>query len=413
MSAPGCSSCGESLELQLVDLGTSPLANALVPLETPAGGERRYPLVAWVCGRCFLVQVPPVERPETVFDDVYPYFSSISAAWRAHTERYAAEMLDLLGLDADSRVVELASNDGCLLEPFLKRGVRVQGIDPAGAPARAARERGVPTLERFFGRELAAELIARGDRPDLLVANNVLAHVPDLDDFMGGVKDLLKPDGVVTMEFPHVLRMIEDTLFDTIYHEHLSYFSLGAVARVFAVHGLTLFDVRELPTHGGSLRVFARHADRGETVQETVRAMSEKESRHGLDTLDGYAGFQKRAEAARRALREFLEDARARGKIVAGYGAPAKATTLLNYCGVGPDLLAYTVDRNQNKQNRLVPGARIPIREPEVIAETRPDYLLILPWNLREEIVAEMSAIREWGGRFVIALPGLEVFDGP
>ena len=412
MSAPPCAFCGRPLARRLVDLGLSPLANALVAEEDLGQPDPRYPLAAWVCAGCFLVQVPPVERRETIFSDVYPYFSSVSSTWREHCRRYAEEMVERLALGPSSLAVEIASNDGVLLAELAARGVEVLGIEPAASVAAAARARGVPTRERFFGRALARELAAEGRRPDLLLGNNVLAHVPDLDDFVGGLAELLAPQGTITLEFPHLLRLIEDNLFDTIYHEHFSYLSLGTTRRILEAHGLEVADVEELPTHGGSLRVFARHAAAAAEPSAAVGELLDRERRGGLDRLEGYDGLQERVDRVRDDLVGFLTEARRRGERVAGYGAPAKATTLLNYCEVGPELLAFTVDRAPAKQGRYLPGVRIPIRPPEALDAERPDWILILPWNLTDEIAAQIGdRVHAWGGRLAVALPHLTLLD--
>lgn len=411
-AGPACRFCGRPLALTFVDLGVSPLANAYLEpadLERP---ETFYPLHALVCEGCWLVQLPAAATPEEIFSD-YAYFSSYSDSWLAHAERFAAAAVERFGLGAASRVVEVASNDGYLLRFFAARGVPVLGVEPAANVAAAAVAAGIPTVNRFFGRRLAAELAARGERADLLVGNNVLAHVPDLNDFTAGLAALLAPGGALSLEFPHLPRLIAGRQLDTVYHEHFSYFSFTAARAVLAAHGLAVFDVEELPTHGGSLRVLARHAagggDGGEPSARVAELLAREEAA-GLTTPEPYRAFAEEARALKRRLLSFLIDVHERGRTIAGYGAPAKAATLLNWCGIGPDLLPYTVDRSPHKQGRFLPGARIPIHAPERIAETRPDYLWILPWNLRAEIAAQMAGIREWGGRFVVAVPEVEVF---
>jgi SAM-dependent methyltransferase len=407
----GCRFCGRPLAHTFADLGVSPLANSYLEPEDLLKAERFYPLRVYVCGGCLLVQLPEAESPEAIFSD-YAYFSSFSESWLRHAERYAAEVTERFGLTGQSRVVEIASNDGYLLRFFQQRGIPVQGIEPAANVAAAAEALGIPSLVRFFGEALARELAAEGRQADLLVGNNVLAHVPALNDFVAGLKVLLAPGGVVTMEFPHLLRLMDEVQFDTIYHEHFSYFSFATVRRVFAVHGLDLFDVEELPTHGGSLRIFGCHAgERSRRPEEPrVADLLAREAAAGLGSLDGYRDFDRRVQALKRGLLRFLIDAREAGKTVAGYGAPAKGNTLLNYCGVREDLVAYTVDRSPHKQGRYLPGTRIPIHAPERIRETRPDYLLILPWNLREEIAGQMADLPSWGGRFVVAVPEVRIF---
>ena len=409
---PRCRFCGRPLALTFVDLGASPLANAYLGPEDLDRPETFYPLHARVCEGCWLVQLPAAASPETLFAD-YAYFSSYSDTWLAHCERFAEAAVERFGLGAGSRVIEVASNDGCLLRFFAARGVPVLGIEPAANVAAAAEVAGIPTVREFFGRRLAAELAARGEQADLLIGINVFAHVPDLDDFTAGLAALLAPAGVLVLEFPHLLRMIEGQQFDTVYHEHFSYFSLTTARAVLAAHGLEVFDVEELSTHGGSLRLLARRAPAGEDGGEPsgrVAELLERERAAGLCTPEPYRAFGEEAQALKRRLLAFLLDAAGRGRTIAGYGAPAKGNTLLNYCGVGPDLLPYTVDRSPHKQGRYLPGTRIPIHAPERIAETRPDYLWILPWNLREEIASQMAGIREWGGRFVVAVPEVEVF---
>ncbi|GMU65438.1 MAG: methyltransferase [Acidobacteriota bacterium] len=407
--APACRSCGAPLERVFVDLGSSPLANSYLSAEDLERPEPFYPLTVRLCERCWLCQLPEVARPDQIFTD-YAYFSSYSTSWVDHARRYAEAMIERFGLGAASQVVEIASNDGYLLRHFRDRGVPVLGVEPAANVAEAARAIGIPTEVRFFGREAAADLVARGFVADLLLGNNVLAHVPDLNDFVGGLAALLAPSGVLTMEFPHLVRLVEGNQFDTIYHEHYSYLSLVAVERVFAAHGLELFDVEELPTHGGSLRVFAKRRDgapreRSPRVEELLGS----ERALGVETIGWYEDFAERVRETKRKLLAFLIEARRAGKRIAGYGAPAKGNTLLVYCGIRGDFLDFTVDRSPHKQGRFLPGSRVPIRAPEAIFEEKPDYVLILPWNLREEIAAQMAGIRDWGGRFVVAIPEVEV----
>lgn len=409
VTALACRACGAPLERVFVDLGSSPLANSYLSTEDLERPEPFYPLTVRVCERCWLCQLPEVARPEQIFTD-YAYFSSYSSTWVEHARRYAEAMLERFGLGAASQVVEIASNDGYLLRHFRDRGVPVLGVEPAANVAEAARAIGIPTEVRFFGREAAADLAARGFAADLLLGNNVLAHVPDLADFVGGLAALLKPAGVLTMEFPHLVRLVEGNQFDTIYHEHYSYLSLVAVERVFATHGLELFDVEELATHGGSLRVFARRRDGAARERAAaVDQLLERERTAGVETLAWYEAFAERVRETKRKLLTFLIEARRAGKRVAGYGAPAKGNTLLVYCGIRGDFVDFTVDRSPHKQGRYLPGSRIPIRAPEAIFEEKPDFVLILPWNLRDEISAQMAGIRDWGGRFVVAIPEVEV----
>jgi len=416
VSRPGrsglvCRFCGAPLTDVFVDLGASPLANSYLEPEDLGKAEAFYPLCVYVCAECFLVQLPEEEKPEAIFSD-YAYFSSYSESWLRHAETYARAMIERFGLGPGHRVIEVASNDGYLLRWFKERGIPVLGIEPACNVAEAAEVAGIPTLVRFFGAATARELAAGGTRADLLVGNNVLAHVPDLNDFVAGLKVLLALSGVLTMEFPHLLRLIEAGQFDTIYHEHYSYFSFTTARRIFAHHGLTLFDVEELPTHGGSLRIYARHdEDDSKPIGERVGELLVREETARLGCLETYGCFSKQVERVKRELLRFLIQAKEEGKSIAGYGAPAKGNTLLNYCGIRTDFLDYTVDRSPYKQGRYLPGSRIPIYAPERLRETRPDYVLILPWNLKEEIMEQMAEVRTWGGRFVIAVPEVRILE--
>jgi SAM-dependent methyltransferase len=406
MSRHLCRFCGAALEVSFADLGMSPLSNSYLRADQLDRMEPFYPLHARVCTACFLVQLEQFETPQQIFSDEYAYFSSYSDSWLAHCAAYTEAMIARFGYGAGSLAVEIASNDGYLLQYFAKRGVPVLGIEPAANVARAAEQKGIPTRVEFFGAETAKRLAAEGRQADLLLGNNVLAHVPDLNDFVRGMAILLKPQGVITMEFPHLARLIAESQFDTIYHEHFSYFSFGTAQRVFAAHGITLFDVEEIPTHGGSLRIYGRHAaDAGKPVSGRVRRLLGDEHDAGLDRPGTYSAFAESVKAAKRALLRFLIDARQGGKRVAGYGAPAKGNTLLNYCGVRSDLLEYTVDRSPHKQGLFLPGTHIPVYAPERIAETRPDYVLVLPWNLKDEIIDQMRHVRSWGGKFVVPIP--------
>ena len=403
-----CRFCDAPLTRTLVDLGVSPLSNAFVD---PASADRMepfYPLHAKVCDACLLVQVDAFESPASIFSD-YVYFSSYSDSWIEHARRYADAMIARFDLDTGSRVVEVASNDGYLLAHFLARGVPVLGVEPAANVAEVAREKGIPTEVAFFGAATAARLHRSHGPADLMAANNVLAHVPDINDFVAGFAALLAPEGVVTFEFPHLLELIRECQFDTIYHEHFSYLSLLAVERILERHGLRVFDVETLPTHGGSLRVFATHAGAGHASCPGRDAVLDAERAAGLDDPRSYDGFAPRVHAVKFALLEFLIEAHRGGKRVAGYGAPAKGNTLLNYCGVGPELLPFTVDRNPHKQGKLLPGTRIPVHAPEALDGARPDYVLILPWNLRAEIEASMAHVRDWGARFVVPIPEIRI----
>lgn len=368
-------------------------------------GETYYPLHVYVCEHCFLVQLEEYESPEAIFSD-YAYFSSYSDSWLKHCEDYRDRMMKRVGLNEQSLVVEVASNDGYLLQYFVERNVPVLGIEPAANVAKVAAEKGVPTLVRFFGTQLAKEFAAEDRSADLVIGNNVLAQVPDLNDFVEGLKILLKPRGVLTLEFPHLLRLIERNEFDTIYHEHFSYFSLLTTLRIMKAHGLSLFDVEELTTHGGSLRVYAcRTEDQTHETESSVSRLISEEEGAGLASVEGYESFGLQVKQTKWELVEFLLTAAREGKSVAGYGAPGKSATLLNYCGIGKDLIEYTVDRSPYKQGRFLPGSHIPIYHPDRIRETKPDYVIILPWNLKDEITEQLQYIREWGGRFVVPIP--------
>jgi SAM-dependent methyltransferase len=406
-----CRSCGAALSHVFVDLGSSPLANAYLSEGQLAEPEPFYPLRVYVCEGCFLVQLPPVVSPVEMFQD-YAYFSSFSDSWLRHARTYAERMVERFGLDSTREVIEIASNDGYLLQYFKERGLPVLGIEPAANVAAAAQQAGIPTRIEFFGLEAARRLRAEGEAGSLLVANNVLAHVPDLLGFVQGLELLLEPGGVATLEFPHLLRLIEGGEFDTIYHEHLFYFSLSAVERVFARCGLTLFDVEELPTHGGSLRIYARHADdESKPVEDAVDDLRTRERAAGLERLEVYESFDERTREVKRGLLDFLISRKREGKSIVGYGAPAKGNTLLNYCGIRGDFLDYVVDRSPHKQGLFLPGTHLPILDPGAVSETKPDYLLILPWNLRDEIIEQMSHVRAFGCKFVVPIPQTKVYD--
>ncbi len=408
-AAPRCRFCGAALTHTLVDLGMSPLCESFLAADQLDAMEPFYPLHVRVCPSCLLVQLPAYVAPESIFRE-YAYFSAYSDSWVEHSRRYVEAISARLGLGPGSYVVELASNDGYLLQHFVAAGVPALGIEPAWNVAEAARARGVETLTEFFGLELARRLVAEGRAADLVIGNNVLAQVPDLNDFVAGIAHLLKPDGVATLEFPHVVRLIEEGQFDTIYHEHFSYFSAGFIERLAEVHSLYFFDVEELPTHGGSLRVYlARRDGPARAASPTLTALLAREAAGGYDRLDGYAGFQERVQTVKRDLLTFLIEAQRSGRRVAGYGAPGKGNTLLNYCGIRTDLLEFTVDRNPYKHGRFTPGTHIPIFPPERLTAERPDLVLILPWNLRTEISAQLADVTGWGGRLVVAIPRLEV----
>lgn len=405
-----CRFCGESLSHIVIDLGMSPLANSYVNAEHMVGMEPFYPLRVYVCNQCLLVQLEEFESPEKIFSD-YAYFSSYSDSFLFHAKGYVEAMVERFGLGPQHRVVEIASNDGYLLQYFLKKGIPVLGIEPAENVAQVAKEKGVPTHGAFFGETTACGLKDEGLDADLLIGNNVLAHVPELNDFVRGLKVLLKPEGVITMEFPHLMQLMLHNQFDTIYHEHFSYFSFFSVEQVFRKQGLAIFDVEELPTHGGSIRIYARHEkDFSKPITDRVGAMKNLEEKAGMKCLEYYLSFAQTVHATKRKLLTFLIEAKEKGKIVVGYGAPAKGNTLLNYCGIRTDFLEYTVDRSPYKQGLYLPGTHIPICSPDKIKETKPDYLLILPWNIKDEIIEQMAHIRAWGGKFVVPIPHLEVF---
>lgn len=410
MSLGACRFCGRLLQHTFANLGMSPLANSYIKPAQMNQVERFFPLHALVCDGCFLVQLQEFESPEAIFGD-YAYFSSFSDSFLQHANNYVEMAVDRFKLNGKSQVVEIASNDGYLLQYFVQKGVPVLGIEPAANVAEVAMKRGIPSLVKFFGTRTALDMKQEGRQADLLVGNNVLAHVPDLNDFVAGIKIVLKTEGVVTMEFPHLVRLIEDGLFDTIYHEHFSYFSFSTVERVFAKHGLVLFDVEEVPTHGGSLRIYGRHVEHDVLpVALRVTEMKQRERDLGLGRLHPYLAFAGRVAQVKRNLLRFLIDAKDSNKVIAAYGAPAKGNTLLNYCGIGTDFIDYTMDRSPHKQGHYLPGSHIPILSPDAVRETKPDYLLILAWNLKDEIMEQMRFIREWGGRFVVPLPDVAVY---
>lgn len=406
-----CRFCNHHLKHSFCDLGKSPLSNSYLRKEDLAKPEPFYPLHVFLCDKCFLVQLEEFESPDQIFSD-YAYFSSYSESWLKHCEKYVQEMIQRFKLNSAHQVVEIASNDGYLLRYFHEKKIPVLGVEPAANVAAVAQGAGIPTLVKFFGVETAIGLLKDGKQADLLLGNNVLAHVPNLNDFVGGMKLILKPQGVITMEFPHLLRLMEENQFDTIYHEHFSYFSFLTVERVFAEHGLVLFDVDEIPTHGGSLRIYAKHrGDHSKEISQRVADLKKREIAYGLDMLDIYHKFQERVAGTKESLISFLQEAKKQGKKVAAYGAPAKGNTLLNFCGVGKEYIEFTVDRSPHKQGRYLPGTHIPIKSPEEIAHAKPDYLLILPWNLKDEIMNQMAHIRTWGGKFVTPIPKVEVFN--
>jgi SAM-dependent methyltransferase len=404
-SGTTCRFCGTALERTFIDLGMSPLCETYPSKADLSRGETYYPLHVYICEKCWLVQLEEYESAESIFSD-YAYFASYSDSWLKHCEKYCGEMQKRFNLGADSFVAEVASNDGYLLQYFVKMGVPVLGIEPAANVAEAAVKKGVPTLVRFFGAEVAGELASEGRTADLVAGNNVLAQVPDLNDFVEGLKILLKPEGVLTLEFPHLLRLIELNEFDTIYHEHFSYFSLISTQKILSAHGLRVFDVEELKSHGGSLRIFAcRETSGTHATGPNVKKVLDDELAAKLDRVEGYESFARQVRETKLALVDFLVQAAREGKQVAGYGAPGKSATLLHYCGIGKDLISYTVDRSPYKQGRHLPGSRIPIYPPERLSETKPDYIVILPWNLKEEIIKQLQYAREWDAKFVVPIP--------
>jgi SAM-dependent methyltransferase len=407
-----CRHCSTPLRHSFVDLGSAPPSNAYLTAEKLSAPEKWYPLKVMVCDRCWLVQTLDFAQAHELFDAEYAYFSSFSSSWLEHARRYVDAMSQRFALHAKSHVVEVASNDGYLLQYFKERGIPCTGIEPTASTAAAARERGIESIEVFFGAESAAQLARDGRQADLMAANNVLAHVPDINDFLRGFATLLKPSGVATFEFPHLMRLVDERQFDTIYHEHFSYLSLTALRGIFASCGLAIFDVEEIPTHGGSLRVYAQRAATGLHAESArVAALEAVETERGLRSLDSYRGFQAKAEQVKDDFVAFLLDARRRGKRVAAYGAAAKGNTLLNFAGVRPDLLAFVVDRNPAKQGKFMPGSRIPIVDEARLRNERPDFVVILPWNLRTELLGQLEYVRAWGGKFVTAVPRLEVID--
>jgi len=410
MNDKHCRFCQSSLNLTFVDLGMSPLSNGFLKSEQLNKAEKFYPLHAYVCEKCLLVQLEEFESPDHIFANDYAYFSSYSESWLNHAKQYTDLMINRFQFNQSSRVIEIASNDGYLLQFFQAQSIPVLGIEPATNVAQVAIEKGIDTLVKFFGVETAQELVGQGKKADLLLGNNVLAHVPNINDFVAGMKIVLKLEGIITMEFPHLLRLIEQSQFDTIYHEHFSYLSFVTVEKIFAHHGLTLFDVEELPTHGGSLRIYAKHSENNKIkIDQRVEALKEVERQKGLGNLETYLNFSRKVQETKRKLLSFLIQVKIDGKTVVGYGAAAKGNTLLNYCGIRTDFIDYTCDRSPHKQGKFLPGTHIPIYSPDKIAETKPDYVLILPWNLKEEITQQLSNVREWGGKFVVPIPEVEI----
>jgi SAM-dependent methyltransferase len=411
MTSHSCRFCNTPLNQIFLDLGMSPLANSFLDTKMLNQKEPFYPLQTFVCDNCFLVQLEEFQSPENIFSD-YAYFSSYSESWLKHAENYVNMIMSRFRLDSNSFVVEIASNDGYLLQYFKKRNIPILGIEPAANIAKVAEEKGIPTLVKFFGVKTASDLVHAGKRSDLILGNNVLAHVPDLNDFIDGIKILLKENGIITMEFPHLLQLMQQNQFDTIYHEHFSYFSLLAVKKIFNQHGLEVFDVEKISTHGGSLRVYAKHSDDiVHMITENVDKLLLEEKEFGLDKISTYKAFQRKIDSVKQDISNFFLDAKKNGKKIVCYGAPAKGNTLLNYCGIGLDVIEFTVDRSPYKQGMHLPGTHIPITSPEKIRDARPDYLVILPWNLKDEIMTQMSYIREWGGKFVVLIPEVQIYS--
>jgi len=400
-----CRFCNEALTKIFADLGISPLSNAFLKKEMLGDLEKKYPLCAYVCDNCFLVQLSEFEKPENIFGD-YAYFSSYSSTWIQHAEDYVSMMMEKFDFDKKSLVVEIASNDGYLLQFFKKKNIPILGIEPAVNVAKVAKEKGIPTITKFFSVNTANELKKEGKSADLIVGNNVLAHVPDLNDFVKGLKVLLKPTGIITLEFPHILQLIQKNQFDTIYHEHFSYFSLVTVRKIFSFHGLEIFDVEEIPTHGGSLRIYVKHTEYEKiSINEKVGILLEKERQYGLENISTYTNFIKNVEEVKKGLQEFFNSAKNAEKKIVCYGAAAKGNTLLNYCEIGNNFIDYAVDQNPHKQGLFLPGTHIPIKNPSEIQKTKPDYIVIIPWNLKDEIMEQMKYIKKWGGKFMIPIP--------
>jgi len=406
-----CRFCDEPLKHIFLDLGKSPLSNSFLKEEMLNQSEKFYPLCVNVCEKCLLVQLPEFENPQNIFGD-YAYFSSYSESWLKHAKDYVNMMLKRFNFKNNSRVVEIASNDGYLLQYFKEKNIPILGIEPAENVAKVAVQKGIPTLVKFFGTDTAKELVRQGNSADLIIGNNVLAHVPNLNDFVEGLKIFLKPEGIITMEFPHLLKLIKYVQFDTIYHEHFSYFSLLTVEKVFSSHGLTVFDVEEISTHGGSLRIYVKHSENNSIpISKNIQELLKKEKDFGLETILTYESFMIKVEIIKKNLKEFFISSKNDGKKIVCYGAAAKGNTLLNYCGIGLDFIDYVVDRNPHKQGLFLPGTHIPIKSPEEVKKTKPDFLVILPWNLKKEIMEQMSFIREWEGKFVVPIPEVKIYS--
>ena len=407
-----CRFCSQKLRHSVVNLGMSPLCQKHIKPGEANLAEKFYPLHAYICHHCWLLQLEEFASPDDIFDQEYAYFSSFSESWLNHVRNYTQRMIDRFGFNENHLVTEIASNDGYLLQWFVNKNIPVLGIEPAGNVAEAARKKGVRTETQFFGEKTAHDITTKYGRADLLLGNNVLAHVPDINDFVSGMKHMLAKDGVITMEFPHLQKLIEGNQFDTIYHEHFSYLSFSAANRIFAHHGITLFDVEELTTHGGSIRIFGRHTeDKSKEITNQVVELLKREKDTGMESLDYYSEFEEKVKETKRKLVAFLIKAKREGKTIVGYGAPGKGNTLLNYCGIRTDFIDYTVDRSPHKQGNFLPGTHIPIYHPDKIKMTKPDYVLILPWNLKNEIVQQLNYIEDWGGKFVVPIPEVMVLS--
>ncbi|MBW4470410.1 MAG: class I SAM-dependent methyltransferase [Stenomitos rutilans HA7619-LM2] len=408
--SPHCQFCKTALHHTLVDLGMSPLCESYVSLEQLNHVEAFYPLHVRVCDNCLLAQLEAYVKPEHIFSE-YAYFSSYADTWLKHCKAYTDQVVERFNLNEQSQVIELASNDGYLLQYFVEKNIPALGIEPATNIAKVAIAKGIPTVNEFFGQECAHRLIQQGKQADLIAANNVLAHVPDLNDFVAGIKILLKPQGVATGEIPHLMRLMESNQFDTIYHEHFCYHTFTTLEKIFAAHRLALFDVEELSTHGGSLRIYACHEDDStKPISDHTIELKNREKAEGFTSIERYTNFEEQVRETKRKLLDFLIKVKRESKTVVGYGAPGKGNTLLNYCGIRTDFLDYTVDRNPYKQGKFLPGTHIPIYHPDKIRETKPNYVLILPWNFKDEIITQMSFIREWGGQFVVPIPEVKVY---
>jgi len=406
-----CRFCGTPLRYSFIDLGMQPLCESYLSINQLNQMEPFYPLHAYVCEKCLLVQVEEYVSPKEIFSE-YAYFSSYSDSWLEHSKKYVDMIIKKLNLSSESKAIEIGSNDGYLLQYFVEKGVPVLGVEPAGNVAEVAKKRGIPTLIEFFGVETANKMKSDGTLADLIIGNNVLAQVPELNDFIEGMKLILKPEGIITLEFPYLMKLMEGNQFDTIYHEHFSYFSIITTKKIFSKHGLTIFDVEEISTHGGSLRIYVRHDnDTSKSISQNVKILTKKEKMAGFDKIDAYLSFKNKVFNTKNKLLSFLIKAKEADKKIVGYGAPGKGNTLLNFCGIRVDFLEYTVDRNPYKQNKFLPGTHIPIFHPEKIFHTKPDYVLILPWNLKDEIIKQMSKIFEWGGKFVVPIPDVQIIN--